>query len=592
MAGEAQDSQASIPFIAKPKVTVCLKMLFRNLAELELAVAVLAEGARTPLRVMCALPTRVDPTPVRTGGRRRRDANSLPQVFLGVASASDGARRVTCAFLVLRAILVGQRELPIVTLGGVVPLGTPVHVTDASKRALIFRLSGQVESSARSAVDASGRSSLNDHFSVFVGTPWRAWLLSDKHASLHSCVPTPWYLEIELKFVKAMGVEPEAVDSITGLVPPILAEDAAQPAAAAPEEPPQPSDGSAPAARSHSEDMAHASADVARAFEYMSKLARPRGGGAVGHVFEPEVMLMALSFQHRLRNGVALSDGLAAAAPFFFGPLAAEPLVQELKTDSLLLPKDAVMLDACIRLDLLAMKYEHRIAEQFNCWRYMTIDSSPKLGFSWLVIREDRFMFKVEEGAEYLEQQLNANFNSVYESRLCPLSVYGRGRGSLVKKNCNTSNVFKLESPDEASKDKRNSEVYGICSDQGTEKGLSDVGRASDGTHVQDASVMAYPNALYMPEHLHIVYNALQNSVKKLPGQRAFMSHLASIEKFLSDKSCRRLFIATCLGGAEKAAFMSYAVVHCDWRWEFLSTALDKLIPLLGIMRKNLTLRR
>ena len=38
------------------------------------------------------LPARVQPTAGRTGGSKCRDANSLPRVFLGVATGSGGRR--------------------------------------------------------------------------------------------------------------------------------------------------------------------------------------------------------------------------------------------------------------------------------------------------------------------------------------------------------------------------------------------------------------------------------------------------------------------------------------------------------------------
>ena len=74
------------------------------------------------------------------------------------------------------------------------------------------------------------------------------------------------------------------------------------------------------------------------------------------------------------------------------------------------------------------------VSQSHQCWRCLGIDSSPKLGWNWLVTREDRFVFEFCEGDDFLALQLNSDFNKIFESRLCPLSTLGRGRAGLVTK--------------------------------------------------------------------------------------------------------------------------------------------------------------
>ena len=52
----------------------------------------------------------------------------------------------------------------------------------------------------------------------------------------------------------------------------------------------------------------------------------------------------------------------------------------------------------------------------------------------------------------------------------------------------------------------------------------------------------AFVNAVWMPEHLHIFNNALENSITSLPVWKQFMHKLRSIERFLQDYSLRTLF--------------------------------------------------
>ena len=105
-------------------------------------------------------------------------------------------------------------------------------------------------------------------------------------------------------------------------------------------------------------------------------------------------------------------------------------------------------------------------------------------------------------------------------------------------------------------------------------------------------AAQAFPNCLWMPEHLHIFNNALENSIKSISVWCFFVTHLRAVDRFLSDATLRRLFIATCLVGFPTVAakFATYSGSHVEWRWEYLSLALDKMIPLLAFLRVHLVL--
>ena len=73
------------------------------------------------------------------------------------------------------------------------------------------------------------------------------------------------------------------------------------------------------------------------------------------------------------------------------------------------------------------------------------------------------------------------------------------------------------------------------------------------------------------------------------------MNSLRGMERFLSDKSLRRLFVARCLGGWEHPdawMFASYSTVHIDWRWEMLELAFKKLIPLMKTLVANFSVEK
>ena len=87
------------------------------------------------------------------------------------------------------------------------------------------------------------------------------------------------------------------------------------------------------------------------------------------------------------------------------------------------------------------------------------------------------------------------------------------------------------------------------------------------------------------------LYNALQHGVEKLALYKNFLKHLRAVEAFLSDKSLRRLYMATCLAEhPEKDKLRNYSTVHIDWRWEMLSKALHRLFSPLPLLEGDLVI--
>ena len=188
--------------------------------------------------------------------------------------------------------------------------------------------------------------------------------------------------------------------------------------------------------------------------------------------------------------------------------------------------------------------------------------------------------------------------NAAYSSRTYKLSTLGRGAASTLKKAYNISTFDKLESETWEDYERRGSQVYGVIADQGNEAGVADMDDLTTNTASSsripgtfaEGHGRRYPRAIYMPEHLHIMNNALKAGVEKLENHGFFMNSLRGMERFLSDKSLRRLFVARCLGGWEHPdawMFASYSTVHIDWRWEMLEVAFKKLIPLMKTLVAN-----
>ena len=173
------------------------------------------------------------------------------------------------------------------------------------------------------------------------------------------------------------------------------------------------------------------------------------------------------------------------------------------------------------------------------------------------------------------------------------MSTLGRGRAGLVKKSSNYLNLLRMEAPTPEAFRIRCEEVVAIVADQGTEKGVADVSTLQ-GSDMADADnpdcLRAFPNAFWMPEHLHIFNNALEHAITSLLVWQKFLQMLRAVERFLQDYSLRTLFRAACLANLPRVSelFENFSGSHVEWRWEYLEKTLDKLVPLLPHMAAHL----
>jgi hypothetical protein len=336
-----------------------------------------------------------------------------------------------------------------------------------------------------------------------------------------------------------------------------------------------------------------AAANIAAA--NLNSMSHERGVGAAAHTYDPAALIQCLLMKAKMKPGVSLQEGLATAAPLFFGHLSAGGLVGELRDGSIQLPQDSVLQDAQIRLDILDLAWQRSRCSKFECWRYGAIDASSAFGNSWFLAREDIFEFSLDAFAPCRgDVPLPSDLNASLKNRTLPMSTLGRGRANLIKKSFNYLNLLRMESPSEDAFKGRCTQVYGIVADQGTEKGVADISTMRDSEEFDafnlEKTQRAFPHAMWMPEHLHIFNNALESAITKLSVWRGFLPKLRAVERFLQGYSLRMLFRATWLSEVREISqmFANYSGSHIEWRWEYLEKSLDKLIPLLGHMKTHL----
>ena len=86
------------------------------------------------------------------------------------------------------------------------------------------------------------------------------------------------------------------------------------------------------------------------------------------------------------------------------------------------------------------MRYKHR--------RYVMADSSPQLGLSFLVVREDRI--RIPRCSDLVVHDVGLRLSRSFESRLCVLSTIGRRNATLAKESINGANIYMMESATDA----------------------------------------------------------------------------------------------------------------------------------------------
>lgn len=91
-----------------------------------------------------------------------------------------------------------------------------------------------------------------------------------------------------------------------------------------------------------------------------------------------------------------------------------------------------------------------------------------------------------------------------------------------------------------------------------------------------------FPNAVGIPDVLHICYDALEDSLKALPSWKLIEQDLRDVTSFLSWRQLRQKFMACCLSsGKDRRMFVHFTSRLIDFKFEFLSGVLDEVLPVL-----------
>jgi hypothetical protein len=293
---------------------------------------------------------------------------------------------------------------------------------------------------------------------------------------------------------------------------------------------------------------------------------------------------------------IALEEIVTLGVQMVLAPAAAAEVVQGIASGSIRLPSRSVILRARQKLDILQMYWQRRVNSKHAFIRHLSIDASPQVRHNFLCMKERR----VKITAALTRESAGAS----YEHRSLPVTSLGHGRARLIDKVYNSTHSIMLECGSMEVFGKFRMEVRSLTSDAGTERGLADVPVIRDARSLQAmlhclrsgeldvsaaSSAYLYPNCIYMQGHLHILYNALQAAVEKVPGWEGHLVLLRGLNSFFKNLPLRQRFQTLCMSGAGRAEIDlldRYEAANIDWKWEWLSVLLRQLRYLYPVLVK------
>lgn len=192
--------------------------------------------------------------------------------------------------------------------------------------------------------------------------------------------------------------------------------------------------------------------------------------GIITHRYTVEGLLAYLELSSYTKPSVSMNNVLAASATILLA-LPNSSLIAEIRNNKFDLPSIDVLRRSRLRLDLLRMRFDQHMFLRFDCLTYLLIDSSPQLGYDFLICIED--VVKLPE-AETLDLARRAAviLNEAWESILLPFSSVGYGRAGAVKKTQMVVNLQLMAVSCMPDFDKKRCQYRGSCIDQGTETAI------------------------------------------------------------------------------------------------------------------------
>ena len=311
-------------------------------------------------------------------------------------------------------------------------------------------------------------------------------------------------------------------------------------------------------------------------------------------------MFNAMHLSRLLRNQERIVDAVKFALHVALPQPQAEQLCASIDRGDIPVPGGKSLAHAWHKLDCMSVLWERERQRHCSMHRHILADSSLKNHNNYFCVRENNVTLPDTN----CMSAVVLDFGKMkYASHSWQVTTCGYGASNLAFKFRNLVHGVLLKSGTQADLDSFRNSVLSWTSDQGTERKLADCAFAVAASYdnlrniarmvsadelplagPQCAQCYMWPRCLFMPGHLHIIQNALEDTVKHSSMWRsAFSDGMSAVAAILANTGLRRRFIFTCMSNASEIERLSIITLNrqlLDWRWESLGHLLDALLPI------------
>lgn len=270
------------------------------------------------------------------------------------------------------------------------------------------------------------------------------------------------------------------------------------------------------------------------------------------------LLMKAVELTYMLHSCDQLKDIIVLCASLSMSPDDALEFERKVCAKEMRLPSKSALYRHRIKFDWLCMLYQRRLFARTleplstTSWSsQFAADASSQSGFDYFNCTEERIILAGDCHSVAQRARVDGVLRCFeYERRTMPPCVLGMGMTSLAEKLAAFAKRLVLESSADLLGQRRGT-ARGWLADQGTELGIGDcpwwdgdiagiIERLEDKTlaWADDEVINTYffPHALVIPDHLHIFFNALEESLKSSEAWPVFEPVLREISKFMGDK--------------------------------------------------------
>lgn len=316
---------------------------------------------------------------------------------------------------------------------------------------------------------------------------------------------------------------------------------------------------------------------------------------------DDDKLIACLKLASLTKPNVSVKKVLEAATMLLLDGDDRARVLADLHSGKIRIPQPQAVRECASRLDKSMMAFS-----QLNwnagrtCVMNVAIDGSEQQGFNYNAILCDSLEW---DGSMSSAELLQVEPSMLFRSFEFPLSCVGYGEKDLAHVLKCTHHQFNLLCGGDAWDRCRHS-VIGIHTDQGgVERNIADAPNFKSMAEVEalvaehsgggvfrprQPDLYMFPRAMKATGPLHICWNAAESAVKARADWPELEALISAALGFLHKRGHRERFVQYCLTRPEhKAMFRHWSRKGVDWKWEYMSAALEDLSSVIVILLDN-----